>query len=104
KLPTSVLTDATRTHPTLAAGAERWLSPAYTDPGMVAASCDVGLSPVPPEAEFLVIGPETGARAARVLVHDAARAHGLAGDRLAAGRLAAPQVARDHHHHNNAGV
>jgi anti-sigma regulatory factor (Ser/Thr protein kinase) len=93
KLPTSVLTDATRTHPTLAAGVERWLSPAYTDPGMVAASFDVGLSPVPPEAEFLVIGPETGARAARVLVHDAARAHGLDGDRLADVRLVAQELA-----------
>ncbi len=27
------LTDATRTHPTLAADGERWDSPAYTDPG-----------------------------------------------------------------------
>src|SRR5919112_5491588 len=71
RLPTSVLTDATRTHPTLASGADRWTSPTYTDPSMVAASFDVALSPTPPDAEFVVISPETGARAARVLVHDA---------------------------------
>src|SRR3954447_17575430 len=80
--PASVLTDATRTHPTLASGAERWTSPSYTDPTMVAASFDVELSPAPPDAEFVVIGPETGARSARVLVHDAGRSHGLDGERL----------------------
>ena len=92
-LPTSVLTDATRTHPTLAAGPERWTSPAYTDPGMVAASFDVPLTPVPPDAEFVVIGHETGASAARELVHDAGRAHGLDGDRLAEVRLVAQELA-----------
>ncbi len=93
RLPTSVLTDATRTHPTLAAGSERWTSPAYTDPGMVAASFDVQLSPVPPDAEFVVVGPDTGARGARVLVHDAGRAQGLDGERLADVRLVAQELA-----------
>jgi anti-sigma regulatory factor (Ser/Thr protein kinase) len=93
RLPSSVLTDATRTHPMLAAGVERWTSPTYTDPAMVAASFDVGLSPVPPDAEFVVIGPETGARAARVVVHDAGRMHGLDGDRLADVRLVAQELA-----------
>jgi anti-sigma regulatory factor (Ser/Thr protein kinase) len=93
KLPTSVITDATRTHPTLAAGLERWISPSYTDPGAVAASFDLGLSPVPPEAEFLVIGPETGPRAARMLVHDAGRAHGLDDERLADVRRVAQELA-----------
>jgi anti-sigma regulatory factor (Ser/Thr protein kinase) len=93
KLPTSVLTDATRTHPTLAAGPERWTSPAYTDPGMVAASFDRPLSPTPPDAEFVVIGPETGARGARVLVHDAGLLHGLDGERLAEVRLVAQELA-----------
>jgi len=93
KLPTSVLTDATRTHPTLAAGTERWTSPTYTDPAMVAASFDVDLSPVPAEAEFVVIGPETGARAARVLVHEAGRMYGLDGDRLADVRLVVQELA-----------
>jgi anti-sigma regulatory factor (Ser/Thr protein kinase) len=93
RLPTSVLTDATRTHPTLATGPERWTSPAYTDPGMVAASFDTPLSPTPPDAEFVVIGPETGARGARVLVHDAGRMHGLDGERLAEVRLVAQELA-----------
>ena len=94
KLPTSVLTDATRTHPTLAAGPERWTSPAYTDPGVVAASFDVAAVAHPSgDAEFVVIGPETGARGARVLVHDAGRMHGLDGERLADVRLVAQELA-----------
>ncbi len=93
RLPTSVLTDATRTHPTLAAGAERWTSPAYADPGMIASSFDQPLSAVPPDAEFVVIGPETGARRARELVHDAGRLHGLDGERLAEVRLVAQELA-----------
>ena len=93
RLPTSVLTDATRTHPTLAAGPERWTSPAYTDPGMVAASFDTQLSPVPPDAEFVMIGPETGARRARELVHDAGRVNGLDGERLADVRVVAQELA-----------
>jgi anti-sigma regulatory factor (Ser/Thr protein kinase) len=59
---------------------------------MVAASFDVGLSPVPPDAQFVVIRPETGARAARVLVHDAGRMHGLDGERLADVRLVAQEL------------
>ncbi len=92
-LPTSVLTDATRTHPRLASGTERWTSPAYSDPGMIASSFDSPLSPVPPDAEFVVIGPETGARRARELVHDAGRLHGLDGERLAEVRLVAQELA-----------
>ena len=60
---------------------------------MVAASFDTELCPVPPDAEFVVIGPETGARAARVLVHDAGLAHGMAGERLAEVRLVAQELA-----------
>jgi anti-sigma regulatory factor (Ser/Thr protein kinase) len=93
RLSTSVLTDATRTHPTLAAGVERWTSPAYTDPAAVAASFDIELSPVPPDAEFLVISPETGPRGARGLVHDAARPHGLSDDRLTEVRLVTQELA-----------
>jgi anti-sigma regulatory factor (Ser/Thr protein kinase) len=92
-LPTSVLTDATRTHPTLAAGAERWTSPTYTDPASVAASFDVTLSPAPADAEFVVIGPDTGPRAARVLVHETGRVHGLDSERLADVRLVAQELA-----------
>src|SRR3954454_16449128 len=65
-LPASVLTDAPRTPPTLATGPTRWTSPAYTDPAMVAASFDVELSPAPPDAEVVVIGPGAAARSARV--------------------------------------
>jgi anti-sigma regulatory factor (Ser/Thr protein kinase) len=93
RLPSSVLTDATRTHPMLAAGADRWTSPTYTDPGAVAASFDITLSPAPSDAEFVVIGPETGARAARGVAHDAGRMHGLDGDRLAEVRLVAQELA-----------
>jgi anti-sigma regulatory factor (Ser/Thr protein kinase) len=95
RLPTSVLTDATRTHPTLAAGAERWTSPAYTDPAVVAASFDVTLPPPPADAEFVVISTDTctGARAARVLVHETGRVHGLDGERLADARLVAQELA-----------
>ena len=93
KLPSSVLTDATRTHPTLAAGGARWTSPTYADPAMVAASFDVGLSPTPSDAEFVVIGPETGARGARVLVHEAGLMYGLDGERLAEVRQVAQELA-----------
>jgi anti-sigma regulatory factor (Ser/Thr protein kinase) len=60
---------------------------------MVAASFDVALSPTPSDAEFVVIGPDTGARAARMLVHDAGQAHGLDGERLAEVRLVAQELA-----------
>jgi anti-sigma regulatory factor (Ser/Thr protein kinase) len=93
KLPTSVLTDATRTHPTLASPAARWMSPTYTDPGAVAASFDVPLSQAPSDAEFVVIGPDTGARSARTIVHDAGRAHGMHDDRLTDVRLVAQELA-----------
>jgi anti-sigma regulatory factor (Ser/Thr protein kinase) len=92
-LPGSVLTDATRTHPTLAAGPERWTSPTYTDPTMVAASFDVHLSLTPPDAEFVVIGPDTGPRAARAMVHDAGRMYGLDDDRLTEVRIVAQELA-----------
>jgi anti-sigma regulatory factor (Ser/Thr protein kinase) len=92
-LPSSVLTDATRTHPTLATPGERWSSPSYTDPGAVAASFDTPLSPAPGDAEFAVIGPDTGARSARVVVHDAGRMHGMDDDRLAEVRQVAQELA-----------
>ena len=93
RLPTSVLTDATRTHPTLASPSDRWMSPTYADPGAVAASFDVPLSQAPSDTEFVVIGPDTGARSARVLVHDAGRMHGMDDDRLTDVRLVAQELA-----------
>ena len=76
------LTDATRTHPTLAADGERWASPAYTDPVALAAYFDQPPEPAPPEADVLVIGPTTGPSTARRFVHDYAQATGMSEGRL----------------------
>src|SRR6185312_10320952 len=58
------LTDATRTHPTLAAYGDQPPEPA------------------PPEADVLVIGPTTGPSTARRFVHDYAQATGMSEGRL----------------------
>jgi anti-sigma regulatory factor (Ser/Thr protein kinase) len=76
------LTDATRTHPTLAADGDRWESPAYTDPVALAAYFDQPPEPAPPEADVLVIGPTTGPSTARRFVHDYAQATGMSEGRL----------------------
>ena len=76
------LTDATRTHPTLAAGGDRWDSPAYTDPVAVAAWFDRPPAPAPPEADVLVIAPTTGPSTARRFVHDYATRVGMTPDRV----------------------
>jgi anti-sigma regulatory factor (Ser/Thr protein kinase) len=76
------LTDATRTHPTLAADGERWESPAYTDPVALAAWFDQPPEPAPPHADVLVIGPTTGPSTARRFVHDYAQATGMSEGRL----------------------
>jgi len=76
------LTDATRTHPTLAADGERWTSPAYTAPVALAAYLDQPPEPAPPEADVLVIGPTTGPSTARRFVHDYAQATGMSEGRL----------------------
>ena len=55
KLPSSVLTDATRTHPMLATAFERWTSPTYTDPGAVA------------DAVRSILGPSLRAAVARTI-------------------------------------
>ncbi|WP_214364632.1 sensor histidine kinase [Pseudonocardia sp. H11422] len=83
RLGHSVLVDATRTHPVLAEGTQRWPSPAYTDPGAVAASFDRPLSEPPDDTGVLVVGPRTGPRAARRLVHDVAEQAGMAPARIA---------------------
>lgn len=70
RLDKSVLTDATRTHPTLAAGPDRWDSPRYTDPVAVAAWFDRAMAPSPGHADVMVIGRFTGPRAARRFVQD----------------------------------
>jgi anti-sigma regulatory factor (Ser/Thr protein kinase) len=73
------LTDATRTHPTLAADGDRWESPAYTDPVALAAYFDQAPEPAP---DVLVIGPTTGPSTARRFVHDYAQAVGMSEGRL----------------------
>ncbi len=81
-LSRDVLTDATRTHPTLAAGGDRWDSPAYADPVAVAAWFDRAPEPAPPDADVLVIGPTTGPSTARRFVHDYALRTGMSQERV----------------------
>jgi anti-sigma regulatory factor (Ser/Thr protein kinase) len=76
------LTDATRTHPTLAADGERWDSPAYTDPVALAAWFDQPPEQAPPEADMLVIGPATGPSEARRFVYDYALKAGMGPERV----------------------
>lgn len=92
KLDRSVLVDATRTHPMLASGDERWASPGFTDPGIVAASFDRPLSPSPDHAEVLVIGPSTGPSGARRFVHEHAERAGMTPERIADLRTAVQEL------------
>lgn len=82
QLTPAVLTDATRTHPVLAHGAESWRSPGYTDPAAVAASFDQPPSPAPRDADMLIVTRETGPRSARRFVHDFAERVGMATERV----------------------
>jgi anti-sigma regulatory factor (Ser/Thr protein kinase) len=92
RLDRSVLIDATRTHPILASGSERWASPGYTDSGAVAASFDRPLPPPPSHADVMVIAPTTGPSAARRFAHDHAERAGMADARLADLRLAVQEL------------
>jgi anti-sigma regulatory factor (Ser/Thr protein kinase) len=92
-LTPEVLTDATRTHPVLAHGPDRWPSDGWTDPGAVAASFDRRLSPAPPDADVLVVDRATGPRAARRFVHSYAGRAGLAPRRIADLRDVAQELA-----------
>lgn len=92
-LSRDVLTDATRTHPTLAAGGDRWESPGYTDPVAVAAWFDRPPEPAPPEADVLVIGPTTGPSTARRFVHDYALRVGMSQERVNDLRTAVQELA-----------
>jgi anti-sigma regulatory factor (Ser/Thr protein kinase) len=82
RLGRDVLTDATRTHPMLAAGGDRWDSPAYTDPVAVAAWFDRPPEPAPSDADVLVIAPTTGPHTARRFVHDYAMRAGMTPKRI----------------------
>ena len=91
-LDRSVLIDATRTHPTLAAGNERWNSPGYTDSKAVAASFDRPLPPPPAHADVLVIAPNTKPSTARRFVNDYAERARMAPGRAADLRLIAQEL------------
>lgn len=92
RLDRAVLVDATRTHPTLASGPDRWPSPGYTDSALVAASFDRPLPPAPAHADVMVIASSTGPSAARRFVHDYAAGAGMAAARLADLRLAVQEL------------
>ncbi len=91
-LDRSVLVDATRTHPTLAAGPDRWASPGYTDSKAVAASFDRALSPPPQHADVMVISPSSAPSAARHFVHDYAQRARMSDARTADLRLAVQEL------------
>jgi len=86
------LTDATRTHPMLAAGTDRWESPGYTDPVAVAAWFDRPPEPAPAHADVLVIGQFTGPSTARRFVHDYAERAGMAPERISDLRTAVQEL------------
>jgi anti-sigma regulatory factor (Ser/Thr protein kinase) len=82
RLPPSVMSDATRTHPTLIRGGVRCDSPAYTDSHATAASVDRPLTPPPDEAEIVVVNTITGPRTVRRVAHRFGERAGLSPERL----------------------
>lgn len=92
RLDRAVLGDATRTHPVLAAGTERWPSPGYTHALAVAALFDRTLPAAPSDADVLVIAASTGPSTARRFVHEFAEQAGMAAERLADLRLAVQEL------------
>lgn len=92
KLEKSVLVDATRTHPIMASDDDRWTSPGYADPAAVAMLFDSPLPLSPPEADVMVVSPDTGTRTARRFVHDFGTAAGMSTQRLGDLRLAAQEL------------
>lgn len=83
RLAPSAVHDATRTHPTLGTGPDRWPSPSYADPAAVAASFDRALPEPPDDAGLLLLGRGNGPAEARRFVHDAAADAGMAPERIA---------------------
>lgn len=82
RLPPFVISDATRTHPTLIRAGERCASPAYADPGATAVSVDRPLSPAPDDAEIVVVNAITGPRTVRRVAYQFGERTGLAADRI----------------------
>jgi anti-sigma regulatory factor (Ser/Thr protein kinase) len=91
-LDRSVLVDATRTHPMLASGPDRWASPGYTDSKAVAASFDRPLADPPAHALYMVISPSTAPSAARRFVQDYADRAQMTDDRSTHLRLVAQEL------------
>ena len=91
-LDRSVLIDATRTHPILASGPDRWASPGYTDSKAVAASFDRPLSDPPQHALYMVISPTTAPSAARRFVQDYADRARMSEERTIDLRLVAQEL------------
>lgn len=91
-LSRSVLVDATRTHPMLAAGPDRWASPGFTDSKAVAASFDRPLSAPPHHALYMVISPNTAPGAARRFVQDYAVRARMSDERSTHLRLVAQEL------------
>ena len=81
-LPPSVMSDATRTHPTLIRDGARCDSPAYADSHATAASVDRPLTPPPDEAEIVVVNTITGPRTVRRVAHRFGERAGLPPERL----------------------
>lgn len=92
RLDRSVLIDATRTHPILGSGPDRWASPGYTDSSAVAAMFDRPLPPPPAHADVLVLAPNSGPSVARRFVHDYAEHAGMAPARIDDLRLAVQEL------------
>lgn len=92
-LSRSALHDATRTHPVLVSGTERWESPGYVDPVSVAASFDRPLSAPPEDADVLLVSRGTGPSHARRMVHDHGVRAGLPARRVADLRDAVQELA-----------
>jgi anti-sigma regulatory factor (Ser/Thr protein kinase) len=88
-----VLTDAARTHPTLAWRGQRRDSPSYGDPHAVAAAFDPPLSALPDDAEVVVVNTTTGPRTARQLAHEVGEGLGLPPHRLTDLRIAVHELA-----------
>jgi anti-sigma regulatory factor (Ser/Thr protein kinase) len=82
RLPASVISDATRTHPALIHDDARCVSPSYADPHATAASFDRPLTPPPDEAEIVVVNTITGPRTVRRVAYRFGERAGLPPERL----------------------
>jgi anti-sigma regulatory factor (Ser/Thr protein kinase) len=87
----ATIADAERTHPVLIDGGCEWPSPAYADPGLVCADCDVP-DAAPPDAEVIAFGPDELPEV-RDRAEEFGRAMGLPAERAADLKLAVGEAA-----------